>query len=216
MPEALATFLSSYTENIPVPEHMALVCQVLYLFLEFDDDKHRTAQLKDLFYKHSNQDYFQKLEECVRQDKKALACLQAAEQAVVSGEIEQYQKDYDFERFERDKLKRPEFYTVSFLAWAEAAGYQIPANIMTEMKRSIENYFYFKSSREEEKRKFQRIDRQEFERRTNEPLWKMTDAVLYALDYQSDANEEAKIGFLRYKERFSQWWSNGKIPCKYL
>lgn len=146
MSEAIAAFLGNYTETITVPERMPLVCLVLYLFLEFDDDKHRAAQLKNLFYRPDDLDYFQKLENVVRQDKAAQACLEAATQAAIDGQIEQYDKDYDFERFERDKLKTPEFYTVSFLAWAEGAKYEIPGYITAELTTRIEHYFISKTA----------------------------------------------------------------------
>lgn len=201
MSEALATLLSNYTETVSVPDHLPLVCQVLYLFLEFDDDKRRTEQLQDLFYSYGNPDYFQKLESAVREDGKALACLEAATQAAIDGQIEQYVKDYDFERFERDTLKTPEFFTVSFLSWADGAGYQIPEYITKELGHKIEYYFDGKHYREEERQKFPEIDREEFERLTNEPLWLMTDAILYALGYQSLAAEDAKVSFLKYKGR---------------
>lgn len=201
MSEAMAKFLSDYTETIAVPEHMPMVCLVLYLFLEFEDDKHRAGQLKTIFYRHDDPDDFQKLEDAIRQDEKAQACLTAAIQAAIDGQIEQYDKDYDFERFERDTLKRPEFYSVSFLAWAEGAGHTIPEYIMQELKTRIEHYFESKAWRDEGRRKFPEINRHEFERRTNEPLWQMTDAILYALGYQSRTGEDSKVNFLKYKDR---------------
>lgn len=201
MSEALATILLNYTETVSVPDHMPLVCQVLYLFLEFDDDKHRAEQLQNLFYRHDNPDYFQKLESIVRQDKKTLACLEVATQAAIDGQIEQYGKDYDFERFEQDTLKTPEFYTVSFLFWADGAGYQIPEYITKELGRKIEYYFDGKHYREQERQKFPEIDREEFEGLISEPLWLMTDAVLYALGYQSRVAEDQKLNFLKYKGR---------------
>lgn len=180
---------------------MPLVCQVLYLFLEFDDDAHRATQLKDLFYKHDNPDYFKALEDTVRNDQETQAYLSAAMEAAINGQIEPYDKDYDFEHFERDKLRTPEFYTVSFLAWAESAGHQIPEYITKELGRKVEYYFSGKQYRDEKRRKFPKIDRQEFERRANEPLWQMTDAILYSLGHQSRAAEDAKINFLKYKDR---------------
>lgn len=201
MSQATADFLLNYKETIPIPDHMPLVCQVLYLFLEFDDDKHRAAQLKDLFYRHDNPDYFRALEETVRKDQETQACFDAAMEAAINGQIEPYDKDYDFEHFERDKLKTPEFYTVSFLAWAESAGHKIPEYITKELGKKIEYYFSGKQYRDEERRKFPEIHRQEFERRANEPLWQMTDAILYALGHQSRGAEDAKINFLKYKDR---------------
>lgn len=41
MTEALTGFLSNYAEKVSVPEHLPLPALVMYLFLEFDDDKHR-------------------------------------------------------------------------------------------------------------------------------------------------------------------------------
>lgn len=201
MSEALPAFLSNYTETIAIPEHMPMVCLVLCLFLEFDDDKHRVGQLKTLFYRHDDPDYFQKLGDAIRQDEKAQKCLADAMQAAIDGQIEQYDKDYDFDRFERDTMKTPEFYTVSFLAWAEGAGHVIPEYIMKELKTRIDHYFQSKAWRDEERRKFPPIDRQDFIRRTNEPLWQMTDAILYALGYQSRTAEDGKINFLKYKDR---------------
>lgn len=201
MTEAVTNSLLNYTEIMPVPEHMPMVCLVLYLFLEFDDDKHRVTQLKKLFYRHGDPAYLQTLESIVRDDAKSLACVEAATKAAMSGQIEQYAKDYDFEHFESDKQRTPEFYTVSFLAWAESADYEIPGYITKELGRNIEYYFSGKQYRDEERRKFPEIDRQEFEHRGNEPLWQMTDAILYALGYQSDVGEEAKINFLKYKAR---------------
>lgn len=201
MPEATASFLSNYTETISVPDHMPLVCLVFYIFLEFDDDKHRVEQLKTLFYRNHDPDNLQQLEDVLRQDKKSLACLETALAAKASGQIEQYHKDYDFEHFERDKVRTPEFYTVSFLAWAESAGHEIPGYITKELGRKIEHYYTSKLHRDEERRKFPEIDRQEFERRANEPLWQMTDAILYALGYQSRAATDVKVSFLKYKDR---------------
>ena len=201
MTDVMAAILANHTNTIHVPEHMPMVCLVLYLFLEFDDDKHRATQLSDLFYRYRDPAFFQVLEDTVRQDENAQACLTAANQAVVENKIEQYSKDYDFDRFEPDRLKTPEFYTVSFLAWAESAGHIIPEYIMKELKTKIDYYFQSKGWRDEERRKFSAIDHQEFEHRTREPLWQMTDAILYALGYQSEVGEEAKINFLRYKDR---------------
>lgn len=191
----------TYTETIAVPEHMPLVCMVLYLFLEFEDDDHRTAQLKDLFYGHNNPDYFHVLENTVLQDKKAQECLTAATQAAIDGQIEQYDKDYDFERFEQDILKTPEFYTVSFLVWAESVGFEIPEYIRKEVDTRLQYYVHGKYYRDDDRRKFPGIDCQDFDRRTNEPLWQMTDAILYALGYQSRTVEDEKINFLKYKDR---------------
>ncbi len=180
---------------------MPMVCLVLYLFLEFDDNKHRATQLRDLFYRHRDPAFFQVLEDTVRQNEKELAFLTIATQATMEGKIEQYDKDYDFERFVRDIQKTPEFYTVSFLAWAESEGHTIPEYIMKELKTQIDYYFQSKGWRDEERRKFPTINHQDFEYRTREPLWQMTDAILYALGYQSRAGEDAKINFLKYKDR---------------
>lgn len=99
MSEALPAFLSNYTETITIPEHMPMACLVLYLFLEFDVDTHRVRQLKTLFYRHDDPDYFQKLEDAIRQDEKAQKCLMDATQAAIDGQNQQYDKDYNFDRF---------------------------------------------------------------------------------------------------------------------
>lgn len=114
MTEATADFLFNYTETVSVPDHLPLVCLTLYLFLHFDDDKHRIEQLKTLFYNYKNPDYFLELEQAVQQNKDEAEFLNKAKQAIFDGQIERYDTDRDFKRFEKDKLDTPEFYTVSF------------------------------------------------------------------------------------------------------
>jgi len=202
MTEILAGLLANYTGKVSIPEHLPLPSLVLYLFLEFDDEKHRAKQLTDLFYEYgSTPEGLEKLEVFIRQDKKSAACYAAAEQAMAKGEIEQYEKDYDFESFERDKHKIPEFYTVSFLVWAERTGIQIPQYITDELKFQIEYYSHGQNSRKQERLNFPVLDQQEFQRLLNEPLWNIPDALLYILGYKSNRNEEGKIGFLKYKAR---------------
>lgn len=201
MSDAISNFLANYTETITVPEYMPLVCLVRYLFLEFDDQEDRVAQLTDLFYGHDRPTYFQKLQDTVHQDQAMLACFEAAMLAAQDGAIERYDKDFDFDRYEKNRLKPPEFYTVSFLTWAQQTGIEIPEYITAELGKRMEYYFDSQYHREQERLKFPEISRQEFDLRTNEPLWKMTDALLYALGHESRTSDDSKINFLKYKDR---------------
>lgn len=195
-------FLSEGAGKIPVPDHLPLPALVLYLHLEFDDDAHRSKQLNDLFYRYCETAVgLQKLEEIIRQDKQSADCFAGALKAAEKGEIEAYVKDYDFESFEQDKEKTPEFYTVSFLIWAERTGIQIPKQIYDELENQIQYYGLSQHSRKEENLNFPAIDQKTFVQRITEPLWKMTDALLYVLGHQSNTKEEKKIAFLRYKPR---------------
>ena len=201
MTDPLASPLSNYTGRVTIPEYLPLPSLVLYLFLEFDDDKHRAQQLGDLFYRYSKPEDLQKLEDIISQDQKSADLFAAALKAKSKGEIEPYEKDYDFESFEQDKQKIPEFYIVSFLLWTEKSGIQIPKYITDELKTQIEYYFQSQSYRKERNLSFPTIDKKEFQLRMNEPLWNMTDALLYALGYKSQRGEKEKVGFLRYKNR---------------
>lgn len=201
MSHTMGSILSNYAETVPVPEHLPLICLVWYLFIDFDDQKHRAEQLRTIFYGYKNSDNLKTLEDELYKHKPMQECLDAAKQAVIERKIEQYERDYDFERFEQNKFNISEFYTVSFLGWAESAGYSIPENITKELGQKIEYYFSGQTHRDQERLNFPAINIKEFTYRTNEPLWVMTDAILYALGYQSSTNEESKINFLRYKDR---------------
>ena len=186
MTEAAVSPLFSYRAKVPVPDHLPLPALVLYLHLEFDDDAHRGKQLTDLFYSYcGTAEGLQKLEEIIGQDKKSADCLAAALQAVERGEIEAYEKDYDFESFEQDKLKTPEFYTVSFLLWVEQTGVQIPKYIKDELDTQIKYHFLTRSTRSETRWNFPSMNQEAFAQKVNEPLWKMTDALLYVLGYST-------------------------------
>jgi hypothetical protein len=204
MTNAVMDFLTEYKKTVTVPEHLPLVCLAAYLFHDAEQaEAHndRAEKLYDLFYHHHSPDYFKQLEELVQQDADASACLQAAREAATEGLIERYEKDYDFDRFEQDKRPIPEFYTISFLLWAEKHGYVIDQRIIEETKKPLEVYFLLKQSRDEDQRKFPKIDRNEFEHLTSEPLWLMSDAFLYALGFKGQTNEKDKITFLRFKSK---------------
>jgi hypothetical protein len=202
MTDALSSLFFMNTGKVSVPDHLPLPALVLYLYLEFDDDAHRAKQLTDLFYSYCGAAAgLQKLEEIIRQDKNSADCLAGALKAVERGEIETYEKDYDFEAFEQDKQKTPEFYTVSFLVWAERTGLQIPKYIRDELELQIKYHFQTQHSRNEERPNFPPIDQKTFAQRITEPLWRMTDALLYVLGCQSNMKEDRKIAFLRYKPR---------------
>lgn len=201
MTETATDFLFNYTETVSVPDHLPLVCLTLYLFLDFNDDKHRLEQLKTLFYNYKDADYYKELEKTIQQDKAEAEFLKQAVSAAIDGQIEQYHADHDFQRFEKTKPDTTEFYTVSFLAWAESIGHKIPDYITKEMQAKIQYYFMSKNSRDGERLEFPEITRHDVERLTSEPLWKMTDALLHALGHKSLAPESKKADFLRYKSR---------------
>lgn len=55
------------------------------------------------------------------------------------------------------------------------------------------------SKPDEEWEDFHKITSEEFHRRINEPLWVMTDALLYLHGYKTNRHEEDKFRFLRFK-----------------
>lgn len=52
---------------------------------------------------------------------------------------------------------------------------------------------------DEESQDFLKITNEELDKRMNEPLWVMTDALLYLHGYKSNLHDDEKIRFLRFK-----------------
>ena len=181
-----------------IPHTVPLACAVLYLLHEYGDEESRRRQVTDLFYHHADLDYWKKLKQILISDDKARQCYEAALKAAETGTIETLVKEpnYDFENLNEDKI---EVYIVSFLLWAEKAGYNIPPYVRPDIESNLKIYQLFKSTREQEKKDFSQISVTEFERRMNEPLWSMTDALLYLMGIKTNESQEKKISFLKYK-----------------
>ena len=202
MPEVSDNLLPSiYKKSVVVADELPLVCLTLYVFLEYEDEQHRVEQIERLFWSYNDPAHFNLLKGALAEDKEATAFYEAAQKAAQEGLFESYDEDFDFERFETESLKIPKFYTVSFLIWAEKAGFKLPQYVWTDIGRKPELYFHNEFHRQEEARKFPLIDRAEFELCLSEPLWRMTDALLYTLGHKSNVSEESKIQFLKYKKR---------------
>ena len=207
MSDALAAFLPNNLEATPkayIHDKAPLVCLVLYINLEFDDEKHRVEQINTMFRNYQHDDYMEQLVEIMQSDENASACYQAAIQAAQEGLIEKFDPDFDTDRFEDEGADIEKFYTVSFLAWAEQAGFKLPEYVMPDLDHKVEYYFQKKHDRDEDKKNFVKITKGEFDKRMSEPLWLMTDALLYALGYKNNQSEDRKAGFLRYNRRVEQ------------
>ncbi|MBI1302038.1 MAG: hypothetical protein GC137_10375 [Alphaproteobacteria bacterium] len=207
MSDALAAFLPGNLEVTPKPyirDKAPLICLVLYINLEFDDEKHRVEQINFMFSNYRHDDYMAQLMEIIQSDKDANACYQVAMQAVQDGFIEKFDPDFDTDRFDDEGQNIEKFYTVSFLAWAEQAGYKLPEYVMPDLDHKVEYYFQKKHDRDEDKKNFVKITKDEFDKRMSEPLWVMTDALLYLLGYKNSQSEDKKASFLRYNRRIER------------
>lgn len=207
MSDALAAFLPGNLETTPkayIRDKAPLMCLVAYINLAFDDEKHRVEQINFMFSNYRHDDYMAQLTEIMQSDEDANACYQAAMQAAQEGLIEKFDSDFDTDRFDDEGLDIEKFYTVSFLAWAEQAGFKLPEYVMPDLDHKAEYYFQKKHDRDEDKKNFVKITKGEFDKRMSEPLWVMTDALLYLLGYKNSQVEDRKASFLRYNRRIEQ------------
>ncbi|MCB9983642.1 MAG: hypothetical protein H6861_08245 [Rhodospirillales bacterium] len=190
-----------YTPTAYVRDKAPLVCLVLYINLEFDDENHRVEQVNSIFQNYRYDDYMAQLIEVLQSDKDAHACYEAAVQAVQDGLIEKFDPDFDTDSFADKEPNIEKFYTVSFLEWAQQAGYKLPEYVMPDIEKKLDLYVRDKYHRDEDRQNFVRITKEDFEQRMNEPLWFMTDALLYLLGYKNNQAEDKKISFLRFNKR---------------
>lgn len=207
MSDASAEFLPGSLEVTPkvyIPDKAPLVCLVLYINLEFDDEKHRVEQINNMFRDCHHADYLEQLIEAVRADDAANACYDTAIQAVQIGLIEKFDPDFDTDRFDDEGQEIEKFYTVSFMAWAEQAGYKLPEYVIPDLDCIVNIYYHRKYERDQKRKNFLKITKDEFDNRLNEPLWVMTDALLYLLGYKNKQNDHIKKSFLRYNMRIEQ------------
>ncbi|MGH1404141.1 MAG: toll/interleukin-1 receptor domain-containing protein [Alphaproteobacteria bacterium] len=201
MSDVLKNLLDLQTKAIPtIPDQAPLVCLVLYLFYESNSEENRVKVVNDLFYHYRDAEYMQMLNETLKSDEKTYECYEKAIKATESGVIEIFDKDFDTDIWGHGTQGISKVYTVSFLVWAEEQGVIIPEYVMSDNQDKIQYYYQEKFSREQTKRNFPKVEVEEIKKRLYEPLWSMTDALLYALGYKSKLSKEKKVGFLRYKE----------------
>lgn len=202
MSDMVKALLAGNLETQPrayIPDKTPLVCLVLYINLEFDDETHRVEQINYMFRDCNHADYLEQLIEVVRSDETANICYEAAIKAVQDGLIEKFDPDFDTDHFDEEGLDIEKFYTVSFLAWAEQAGYKLPEYVMPDLDYKVDMYYRDKHSRDEDKKNFIKISKNEFDKCMKEPLWLMTDALLHLIGYRTGLHENDKVRFLRFK-----------------
>jgi hypothetical protein len=207
MSDALMAFLPGNLKATPkayIRDKAPLMCLVAYINLEFDDEKQRVEQINFMFSNYLHVDYMAQLMEIMQSDSDANACYQGAMQAAQEGLIEKFDPDFDSDRFDDEGLDIEKFYTVSFLAWAEQARFNLPEYVMPDLDHKVEYYFQKKHDRDEDKKNFVKITKDEFGKRMIEPLWVMTDALLYLLGYKNSQSEDKKASFLHYNRRVEQ------------
>lgn len=196
--------LTGIKTTATIPDQAPLVCLILYLFHEYNNEENRVKEVSDLFYDYRDEEYMRLLNDTLKSDEQSQECYKKASKAVESNLIESFDRDLDTDIFEHGTEEIPEVYTVSFLIWAEKQGYTIPEYVMRDNKQRIGYYHYGRLSREETKRNFPIVETKEIKKRLYEPLWPMTDALLYVLGYKSKLSNEKKIGFLEYKKNVKE------------
>lgn len=204
--DALTSLFGEGPQNsFYLPDHAPVLCLVFLLFLVSDNEEKLVKDAQSLIY-NEKESYLELLHKSLEADEAGFKCYLQAVDALDQGEIEEYIPDPAPSPYPPEIGTR-RVYSISFLEWAENAGYTIPKFILDNLRNKAFHYYDRKQWREQEKIDFPALTSVDLTQLSKEPLWPLHRAVLYAMGYKTSKKLDAIANFLQYKKMAKQLFS---------
>ena len=134
---------------------------------------------------------FEAVDNFIDENQQASDLFVKAQLAVKEGKIKTPKKNYDEWGEEIGLYNADKIESYSFYIWAEQNGVAIPDYLMKSLEPLIHMAVIEKNSEEQIQRIFPTISKDQFNKKSNEPLWSLANAILYLLGHRNirDSNK---------------------------
>jgi len=128
---------------------------------------------------------FEAVDNFIDENQQASDLFVKAQLAVKEGKIKTPKKNYDEWGEEIGLYNADKIESYSFYIWAEQNGVAIPDYFMKSLEPLIHMAVIEKNSEEQIQRIFPTISKDQFNKKSNEPLWSLANAILYLLGHRN-------------------------------